>query len=183
LTESLGLSLDLGAFVAGLMLSGSKDTARTAHVIQPLASVFGSMLFGSLGMIINAEFYLANFDEIVGLAVELIAVKAFIIFCVVRLYEFPARTSLLVGVGLSHVGEFSLLFSSKLQAHNLLTRRAYLLFLAASVSTLAVAPLVLRALSNAKWLGGDAAAAATARNEEDKKPVSPATTEWRRWRG
>jgi CPA2 family monovalent cation:H+ antiporter-2 len=200
LTEFLGLSLDLGAFVAGLMLSGTKDTARTAHVMQPLASVFGSMLFGSLGMIINLEFFWKNLDEVLALALELVVVKALVIGLVVRLFDFPFRTSLLCGVGLSHVGEFSLIFSSKLHAHNLITRRAYLLFLAASVSTLALAPLVLRAVSLSRWGSVDAGdrsslALADARLEvlehaaaqpaaaARKNPSPVVVTEWRRWRG
>jgi len=110
-----------------------------------------------------------------------------VIALVVRLFNFPLRTSLLVGIGLSHVGEFSLIFSSKLHAHNLLTRRAYLLFLAASVSTLAVAPLVLRAVSASRWFAANESGLVQQQGGEvDKRTKTPSpvvVTEWRRWRG
>ena len=151
MTESFGLSLDLGAFLAGLMLSELDDGShRTKKVIQPLSSVFGAMLFASLGMMLNAEFFWRNLGEILAIAIQLVAVKAIIVWCVVRLFDFSFRTSIFCAVGLSHVGELSLLFSSKLQAYNLLSRRAYLLFLAATFATLAMAPLVLRLLAKSR---------------------------------
>lgn len=151
MTESFGLSLDLGAFLAGLMLSELDDGShRTKRVIQPLSSVFGAMLFASLGMMLNAEFFWRNLSEILIIALQLVAVKTVIVWCVVRLFDFSFRTSIFCAVGLSHVGELSLLFSSKLQAYNLLSRRAYLLFLAATFATLAMAPLVLRLLAKSR---------------------------------
>jgi len=169
MTESFGLSLDLGAFFAGLMLSELDDGShRTKTVIQPLSSVFGAMLFASLGMMLNAEFFWRNLAEILIIALQLVIVKTIIVWSVVRLFDFSFRTSIFCAVGLSHVGELSLLFSSKLQAYNLLSRRAYLLFLAATFATLTFAPLVLKILAksrlatfdkqqnNFQTLGGDA---------------------------
>jgi Kef-type K+ transport system membrane component KefB len=151
MTESFGLSLDLGAFFAGLMLSELDDGShRTKNVIQPLSSVFGAMLFASLGMMLNAEFFWRNLTEIIIIALQLVAVKTVIVWSVVRLFDFSFRTSIFCAVGLSHVGELSLLFSSKLQAYNLLSRRAYLLFLAATFATLAFAPLVLKILAKSR---------------------------------
>jgi Kef-type K+ transport system membrane component KefB len=177
LTEHLGLSLDLGAFFAGLMLSELKDTSRTARLIQPLASVFGAMLFGTLGMILNTSYFVKNLDEILMIAILLVLVKGIIVSGVVYLFDYSWRTSIFCGVGLAHVGEFSLLFSSKLQAHNLLSRRAYLLFLAASVATLAMAPLILRLLVLKKfiafWGGVDVLGSATTTGTNNNSSRAP----------
>jgi len=144
LTEFLGLSLDLGAFFAGLMLAGTPYMKRTAAAIQPLASVFAAMLFASIGMIINPTFFWSNIGVIMIVVVQIVVIKVIIVTTVVRLFNYSWKISIISGIGLAHVGEFSLLFSSKLQAHLLLSRRAYLVFLAATVTTIVLAPLVLR---------------------------------------
>lgn len=148
ITNYLGLSLDLGAFFAGLMFSefdaGSK---RTKELIHPLSSVFGALLFASLGMMLNAGFFWKNMGEIFFIALQLILIKLAVIWAVVRLFNFSFRTSIFCAVGLCHVGELSLLFSSKLRAYDLLSRRAYLLFLAATCVTLTLAPFFLRVLA------------------------------------
>jgi CPA2 family monovalent cation:H+ antiporter-2 len=146
LTEFLGLSLDLGAFFAGLMLAGTPYMKRTATAIKPLASVFAAMLFASIGMIINPSFFWQNLGAIVVVVVQIVLIKLIIVTTVVRLFNYSWKISIVTGIGLAHVGEFSLLFSSKLQAHMLLSRRAYLIFLAATVTTIVLAPLALRTM-------------------------------------
>jgi len=146
LTEFLGLSLDLGAFFAGLMLAGSPYMKRTSAAIQPLAQVFAAMLFASIGMIINPHFFWANLGVISIVVVQIIVIKVIVIVTVVRLFSYSWKVAIISGIGLAHVGEFSLLFSSKLQAHLLLSRRAYLIFLTATVTTIILAPLVLRTM-------------------------------------
>lgn len=146
LTEFLGLSLDLGAFFAGLMLAGTPYMKRTATAIQPLAQVFAAMLFASIGMIINPNFFWANLGVIFIVVIQIVVIKVIIVTIVLRIFNYSWNVSVVSGIGLAHVGEFSLLFSSKLQAHLLLSRRAYLIFLAATVTTIVLAPLVLRAM-------------------------------------
>lgn len=127
---------------------------KTAVAVQPLASVFAAMLFASIGMIINPVFFINNFGTIFLLVIQIVLVKLFVVTIVVRLFNYSWRTSVIsgefavavvaitfitraiLGVGLCHIGEFSLLFSSKLQAHYLISRRAYLIFLASTVTTL-----------------------------------------------
>ncbi|GBG34226.1 UDP-N-acetylglucosamine transferase subunit ALG14-like [Hondaea fermentalgiana] len=144
LTEFLGLSLDLGAFFAGLMLAGTPYMKRTMAAIQPLASVFAALLFASIGMIINPSFFWTNLGVISIVVIQIVVIKVIVGTTVVRLFSYSWKVSVFTGIGLAHVGEFSLLFSSKLQAHLLLSRRAYLIFLAATVTTIVLAPLVLR---------------------------------------
>ena len=144
ITEHLGLSLDLGSFFAGLMFSSSPRKKKTMTLIQPLASVFASMLFASIGMIINPTFFWMNMVEILIVVAQIVIIKMVVITTVVRIFNFSWETSIKCGMGMAHVGEFSLLFSSKLQAHLLLSRRAYLILLAATATTLAIAPVALR---------------------------------------
>lgn len=153
LTESLGLSLDLGAFVAGLMIAScTKYTSQASASVKPLTFVFSALLFASIGMIINPVFFYNNVREILFIASTLFLIKLVSVTLMVRLFEFDWPTAFMSGMGLSHVGEFSLLFSSKLQVHNLLSRRAYLLCLAATVATLVVSPVLLRTFGSRYFL-------------------------------
>ena len=97
LTEFLGLSLDLGAFFAGLMLAGTPFMEKTAVAVQPLASVFAAMLFASIGMIINPVFFFNNLGTILLLVIQIVLVKVFVVTVVVRLFNYSWRTSLVSG--------------------------------------------------------------------------------------
>ncbi len=147
LTELLGLSLDLGASFAGLVVSATPFAKRTRVVIQPLSAIFSSMLFASIGMIINPSFVLQNIGIIMSVVVNVCLIKFFVITFVVRMFHYPMNTAIICGITLAHISEFSLLFSSKLQAHLLLSRRGYLIFLSATVLTLFISPLYMRLLS------------------------------------
>ena len=114
LTEMLGLSLDLGAFFAGLMFAGTKYMDRTITLVRPLANVFGGMLFASIGMIINPGYFWNNLGSILMVVFVLFATKLACTTAVVRVFGYSVPTAMVTAMGLSHVGEFSLLFSSKL---------------------------------------------------------------------
>jgi len=154
LTEFLGLSLDLGAFFAGLMLAGTPYMERTSKAVQPLASVFAAMLFASIGMIFNFSFFYSNFGSIIVVVLQIVLVKVVVVTTVVRLFNYSWETAIHSGVGLGHVGEFSLLFSSKLQAHNLLSRRVYLLFLMTTSELMPGIHTMLLGSSSAKGYKG-----------------------------
>ena len=145
-TEFLGVSLDLGAFFSGLMLAGSPYMKRSAQAIQPLAQVFASILFASIGMIINPHFFWANLGVISIVVAQIFLIKVIVVSMVVRLFNYSWKVAIVSGFSLAHVGEFSLLFSSKLHSHMLLSRRAYLIFLTATVTTIVLGPLMLRSL-------------------------------------
>jgi len=147
LTELLGLSLDLGASFAGLVVSATPFSKRTRLVIKPLAAIFSSMLFASIGMIINPAFLLQNIGIIMSVVVNVCLIKFFVITVIVRMFNYPINTAIICGITLAHISEFSLLFSSKLQANLLLSRRGYLIFLSATVLTLFISPLYMRLLS------------------------------------
>ena len=67
MTESMDLSLDFGAFLAGLILGGTTSSEQSKKSVQPLASVFASLLFASIGMMINPLFVFNNFSILIVL--------------------------------------------------------------------------------------------------------------------
>ena len=104
-----GLSPALGAFLAGLMLAGSKFSHRTVAEIIPFREVFISLFFLSMGMLFNAGYLISNPLAVGALVLAIIIGKGVVSSLGVLLLRFPARIALLFGLGLAQFGEFGFL--------------------------------------------------------------------------
>jgi CPA2 family monovalent cation:H+ antiporter-2 len=98
-TEYLGLSLDLGAFFAGLIIADTPFMVRAQETVKPLASVFAAMLFASIGMIINPLFFWVHMAEIWGAVLDIMLVKFVVVVLSVRVFNYPWSTTLITGEG------------------------------------------------------------------------------------
>ena len=107
LTQAVGLSLALGAFLAGLLISQS-DYAHEALVrLLPIRDAFVALFFVTMGALINPA-ALVQHLEILLVLVGLIVVGKFLIWmAIVWLFRQPLWTAVLVGAGLTQIGEFS----------------------------------------------------------------------------
>ncbi len=142
-TAAAGLSLALGAFLAGLILSETEYSHQALGNILPFRDIFASIFFISIGMLLNVEFLLKEPLSIALLTVLVLAVKAFIAGTAALALGFPLRTTILVGLTLCQVGEFSFVLSKAGQTHNLLSNYNYQMFLDVSVLTMALTPLII----------------------------------------
>jgi monovalent cation:H+ antiporter-2, CPA2 family len=146
LTEQLGLSIEMGAFVAGLMISEAEYADETLTYVEPLRDIFASIFFVSIGMLIDPAFLWNNLELILGLVALVFIGKFLIITPLVRLFRYPLKTALISGLGLAQIGEFSFVLASEGQALGLVSRRVYLLILGTTAVTLVFTPFVLRAI-------------------------------------
>ncbi|MBC1215068.1 cation:proton antiporter [Trichormus variabilis ARAD] len=146
LTESLGLSIEMGAFVAGLMISEVEYADQTLTYVEPLRDIFASLFFAAIGMLIDPVFLLQNIELILGLVALVFLGKFLIITPLVKLFRYPLKTALIAGLGLAQIGEFSFVLASEGQALGLVSRRIYLLILGTTAVTLMLTPFVLRLL-------------------------------------
>ncbi|MEJ1931310.1 cation:proton antiporter [Nostoc sp. NIES-2111] len=144
LTESLGLSIEMGAFVAGLMISEVEYADQTLTYVEPLRDIFASLFFAAIGMLIDPVFLLQNIELILGLVALVFLGKFLIITPLVKFFRYPLKTALIVGLGLAQIGEFSFVLASEGQALGLVSRRVYLLILGTTAVTLMLTPFVLR---------------------------------------
>lgn len=144
LTEYLGLSIEMGAFVAGLMISEVEYADETLTIVEPLRDIFASLFFAAIGMLIDPLFLWKNLELILGLVALVFLGKFVIITPLVRLFRYPLKTALIAGWGLSQIGEFSFVLASEGQALGLVSRRIYLLILGTTAVTLMLTPFVLR---------------------------------------
>ena len=143
LTSSIGLSLGLGAFLAGLIISESEYSLAALGGIRPFRDVFMSFFFVSIGMLLDVSFVFRNADLIGLLALSVIALKTFIVFLVSWILALQLRTAILVSLSLSQIGEFSFVLSRTGVEYGLLGKEMYQLFLSVSVLTMATAPLMI----------------------------------------
>jgi len=143
LTSSAGLSLALGAFLAGLIISESEYSHHALGNILPFRDVFTSFFFVSIGMLLDVGFLFQQPESIALIAFGVLVLKAIIAGFVTVLLGFPLRTSILVGLALSQVGEFSFILSKTGLEHGLLAGNNYQLFLTVSVLTMAATTFVI----------------------------------------
>ncbi len=143
LTSSAGLSLALGAFLAGLIISESEYSHQAFGNILPFRDLFISFFFVSIGMLLDLGFLFRQPMLIALIALGVLALKTIIAGSVAVLLGFPLRTTILVGFALSQVGEFSFILSKTGVEHDLLAANIFQLFLAVSVVTMAATPFII----------------------------------------
>jgi monovalent cation:H+ antiporter-2, CPA2 family len=144
ITEKLGLSIEMGAFVAGLMISEVEYADQTLAYVEPIRDVFAALFFAAIGMLIDPLFLWDNLDLILGLVSIVFVGKFLIITPLVRLFGYPLQTALIAGLGLAQIGEFSFVLASEGRSLGLVSKRVYLLLLGTTAVTLVVTPFILR---------------------------------------
>ena len=145
LTERLQFSLALGAFLAGIIVSESEYSHQVVAEVAPFRDVFSSVFFISIGMLLNIGFAAANAPVVVALGAGIFLCKALVVLVIVMTMRFPARVSLIVAVSLAQIGEFSFVLMKIGQTNGLIDEALYQTFLASSVITMLVTPLLVNA--------------------------------------
>jgi monovalent cation:H+ antiporter-2, CPA2 family len=144
-TSSIGLSLALGAFLAGIVISGSPYSQQAMGNILPLKDMFMSFFFVSVGMLLDIEYLLDHLPLLILATITLIAIKSVAGSIVAFLLGSPLRTTILTGLALSQVGEFSFVLSRLGVEYSLLTKETYQAFLAVSILTMGITPFLISA--------------------------------------
>lgn len=142
LTANAGLSLALGAFIAGLIISESEYSHQALGNILPFRNVFTSLFFVSIGMLLDTGFLLSNPLLILGGSLGILLLKGIIAITAAILLGLPLRSSILAGLAICQVGEFSFILSGIGLEHGLMANH-YQLFLAVAVLTMAATPFLI----------------------------------------
>ncbi len=143
LTSKAGLSLALGAFLAGLIISESEYSHQALGNILPFRDIFTTFFFVSIGMMLDVGFLFQQPGFIVLIALSVLVLKAIIAGFVTILLGFPLRTGILVGLALGQIGEFSFILSRAGVEHGLLAGNIYQMFLAVSILSMAMTPFII----------------------------------------
>jgi CPA2 family monovalent cation:H+ antiporter-2 len=143
LTYLAGLSLALGAFLAGLIISESEYGYHALGNIVPFRDVFTSLFFVSIGMLLDLGFLIKHPDQVALISLAVIISKTFIASIAVLFLGFPLRTAIIVGLTLCQVGEFSFILAKVGVDYGLLAGDRFQLFLAVAVITMGVTPFIM----------------------------------------
>jgi len=177
--ELFGISLALGAFFAGMMLSESQLSQQAATESLPLRDAFAVLFFVSVGMLFDPAVLLAAPLALLATIVIILIGKSVVAFFVVRLFGHARSTALMISASLAQIGEFSFILADRSRALGLLPEDGRNLILAGAIISILVNPLLFAALDlyAARRDKALAEAAADAREEEVpmREPIRPTT--------
>ncbi len=142
-TYYFGLSVALGAFVAGLLLSESDYAHQALAEIIPLRDIFATVFFVSLGMLVDLSFIGDNIGVVIGVVAAIIIGKFLISSIIVRLFGYSAKTNILVGAGLFQIGEFSFVLAGVGLEAGVISSYIYSLTLTSALVTMLLTPFAL----------------------------------------
>jgi CPA2 family monovalent cation:H+ antiporter-2 len=147
ITYSLGLSLALGAFLAGLIISESEYSHHIVAQIMPFRDYFSSIFFISIGMLLQIQYFVGHWPLLLALTILLIAAKTFLVIVTAKTLRYPIRSALLAGLGLAQIGEFSFLLAKQGQARGLITGDIFQVFINASILSMLATPFMIHLAS------------------------------------
>ncbi|MGH7233271.1 MAG: cation:proton antiporter [Nitrospiraceae bacterium] len=145
LTSISGLSLALGAFIAGLVISESEYSHQAMAEVLPFRDSFNSLFFVSIGMLMDLRVVLDHPVLVLALVAAVLIGKFLTASGAVLAAGQSARTAILAGIAMAQVGEFGFILAQEGQSAGLLTDMAYQLFLAVSVLTMVSTPFLIQA--------------------------------------
>jgi len=144
ITSWAGLSLALGAFLAGIVLADSEYGHQALADMLPLREIFTSLFFVSMGMLLDVRVVAESPGPILALVGAVLLGKALLATIAGLFAGFPLQVGLLGGMALSQIGEFSFVLASVGRRAGLLTESETRILFAASVVTMLVTPFALR---------------------------------------
>lgn len=146
LAQAAGFSVALGAFLAGLSISGSEDLHHAHAQLVPLRDALVALFFVSLGTLINPT-VLANNLQLLGTMLLLIVIGKFLIWMtIVRLFRYPLWTAIIVASGLTQIGELSFVLVQVARSSGIVAENIFSATLAASLISILLNVFIVRGI-------------------------------------
>lgn len=144
LTSKLGITLAFGAFLAGLMVSESEYSHNAFGNLIPFRDTFTSFFFVSIGMLLDLGFVYQNMNLVIFAVVVVISVKLIIGGFTAFILGHTFHGTVLVGIALSQVGEFSFILAKSGVSYEIISQYYYQLFLAVAIISMSVSPFLIQ---------------------------------------
>ncbi|HDZ83985.1 MAG TPA: hypothetical protein ENH45_02100 [Nitrospirae bacterium] len=144
LTSEFGLSLALGAFLAGLVISESEYAHEATSTILPFRDSFTGIFFISVGMLMDTSFFINNIVFLLPLVFGISILKFITAFVSMYIMRRPLRTSIHSAMDLGQVGEFSFVLAVAGLSAGLISNEMYQWFLASAVVTMLLTPFAMQ---------------------------------------
>jgi CPA2 family monovalent cation:H+ antiporter-2 len=145
-SQLFGVSLALGAFMAGAIISQSHLSHQVGADVLSFREAFSVLFFVSVGILVNPAFLLANLGQVISIGLLVVVVKAVNVILLGLIFPRPAKTFLVIAVGVCQIGEFSFILGQTGMSLQMLDANQYSLLLAASLISIALNPFMFRLL-------------------------------------
>ena len=182
--QLFGVSFALGAFFAGMVLRESPLSYRAAEESLPLRDAFSVLFFVSVGMLFDPQVLLRQPFQVFIVVAIIIFGKSLAAFFIVLLFRYPLNTALTVSASLAQIGEFSFILAGLGVQLRLMPAEGQSLVLAGAIISIALNPLVFRAIEPAQiWIRARSKLAQALERPDDPLAVLPTTVELTRLTG
>ena len=141
-TSLIGIGPELGAFLAGLLISNTEYSLQTLGYIQPFQDVFMSLFFISIGLMVNLHLFLANIGIIIALTVVILLINFTATLITGMALKLPTKISVSIAILLSQIGEFSFVLAREGMTYGLMTNEFFSIFLGVSILTMSSTPFL-----------------------------------------
>jgi len=170
LTSSLGLSLALGAFLAGVLMAESEYSHQIVSDILPFKDVFNSLFFIAVGMLLDVGVVWRFLPAVLGLVATILVVKAVVVVLTVGRLGYGSRIAIMTGLALAQVGEFSFVLAGVGRDNGFLSGDIFQAFIASSILTILATPFLIRISPVLAERGARALRWKSRAREEPRKP-------------
>ncbi|KAI3517612.1 hypothetical protein L1887_16827 [Cichorium endivia] len=152
-SDKLGLSLELGSFVAGVMISTTDFAQHTLDQVEPIRNLFAALFLSSIGMLIHVQFLWTHVDILLASVILVIVVKTTVSAVITKAFGYTVKTSFLVGIMLAQIGEFAFVLLSRASNLHLVEGKMYLLLLGTTALSLVTTPVLFKLIPAVMHLG------------------------------
>jgi monovalent cation:H+ antiporter-2, CPA2 family len=146
-TVVFDVSLALGAFLAGAVLSESRVSASASETVLPLSDVFAVLFFVSVGMLLDPAVLVSHPLQILVIVLIVVVGKSLAAVGIVALLRQPLQMGLTVAAGLAQIGEFSFIVATAARSLGLMPEEGFQMIVAVALISIAVNPLVFAAVA------------------------------------
>ncbi|XP_024960791.1 K(+) efflux antiporter 4 isoform X1 [Cynara cardunculus var. scolymus] len=152
-SDKLGLSLELGSFAAGVMISTTDLAQHTLEQVEPIRNFFAALFLASIGMLIHVQFLWNHIDILLASVIMVVVIKTLVVATVVKGFGYTNKTALLVGMSLAQIGEFAFVLLSRASNLHLIEGKLYLLLLGTTALSLVTTPFLFKLIPAVVHLG------------------------------
>lgn len=182
--ELFGVSFALGAFFAGMVMRESDLSHRAAEESLPLRDAFSVLFFVSVGMLFDPQVLIRQPLQVLAVVAIIMIGKSLAAFFLVLAFRYPLNTALTVSAGLAQIGEFSFILASLGVSLGLLPEEGQSLILAGALISIALNPLLFKAIEPAQaWIRSRSKLARIVERSDDPLAELPTTVDSNRLAG
>lgn len=141
ITSLAGISMALGAFIAGMAIAGSEESHLLDKTLQPMRDAFTSVFFLSVGLLVNVN--MASLPTNIGSAILILVANALVVTLILIALRLPIRTAVMAAIILAQVGEFSFLLISLGVEYDVISSADFQNMLVAIIVTMIITPTLV----------------------------------------